>query len=237
MAKRPRAPKRPKTAHTREWPLFRSLAAYRPEYLTGDLVAGLTLAAIAIPEQMATAGLGHFEPQVGLVVMVAGALAFAIFGGSRFLSCGADSTITPIFYGGLVAGATTLPENYFVLAAALALMVGVLLVAAGIFRLGWIADLLSVPVTTGFLAGIAAHILISQLPGVLGLDIADGPMLKRLAAIVGELGNTNWITLVIGAGVLAVIIVSEKIDGRIPGALIGLVVATVAVAVLGLDQE
>src|SRR5215813_7432707 len=115
MAKRHRAPKRPRTAPKREWPLFRSLAAYRAEFLTGDLVAGLTLAAIAIPEQMATARLGHFTPQVGLIVLVAAALAFAAFGGSRFLSCGADSTITPIFAGGLAAGAAILPPDYFVL--------------------------------------------------------------------------------------------------------------------------
>src|SRR5215831_6448264 len=123
MAKRHRAPKRQAAAQKREWPLFRSLAAYRPAFLTGDLIAGLTLAAIAIPEQMATAGLGHFEAQAGLVVLVAAALAFAIFGGSRFLSCGADSTITPIFYGGLVATVAS-GGDYVVLAAALALMVG-----------------------------------------------------------------------------------------------------------------
>src|SRR5262249_27260349 len=104
MAKRQRAGKTPPTARKREWPLFRSLAGYRLQFLTGDLVAGLTLAAIAIPGQMATARLGNFPPQVGLIVLVAAALAFALFGGSRFLSCGADSTITPIFYGGLTAG-------------------------------------------------------------------------------------------------------------------------------------
>src|SRR5262249_54585331 len=104
MAKRQRAPKNPPTARKREWPLFRSLAGYRLQFLTGALVAGPTLAAIAIPEQRATARLGNFPPQVGLIVLVAAALAFALFGGSRFLSCGADSTITPIFYGGLTAG-------------------------------------------------------------------------------------------------------------------------------------
>jgi SulP family sulfate permease len=237
MAKRQRPPKRHPIARKREWPLFRSLASYRLEFLTGDLVAGLTLAAIAIPEQMATAGLGHFQAQAGLIVLVAGALAFAIFGGSRFLSCGADSTITPIFAGGILAGATSLPDNYVVLASALALMVGVILVAAGFFRLGWIADLLSIPVTTGFLAGISAHIVISQLPGVLGVEVGDGAMLKRLAILAGQLDNTNPITLAIGFGVLAVIILSERIDGRIPGALIGLAVATVAVIVLGLDKQ
>jgi MFS superfamily sulfate permease-like transporter len=239
MAKRPRAPRRHSTAPRREWPLFRSLAAYRPEFLTGDLVAGLTLAAIAIPEQMATAGLGHFEAQVGLVVLVAGALAFAIFGGSRFLSCGADSTITPIFLGGIVGiGAAAGSPEYFALAAALALMVGAILVVAGIFRLGWIADLLSVPVTTGFLAGISVHIVLSQLPKVLGVAAPKGEvMLERLAALAGEVGATNPYTLTIGLGVLAVIIVSERIDSRIPGALIGLVAATLAVIWLGLEAR
>src|SRR6202521_2474397 len=79
------------------WPVFRSLDSYRPRFLTRDLVAGLTLAAIAIPEQMATARLGGFSPEVGFYAFLAGSLAFALFGNSRFLSCGADSTITPIF--------------------------------------------------------------------------------------------------------------------------------------------
>ncbi len=220
----------------RAWPLLRSLAGYRGAYLPRDLAAGLTLAAIAIPEQMATARLGGFEPQIGLVVLVAGALAFAIFGASRYLSCGADSTITPIFFGGLTMLAVAHPADYPALAAALALLVGIILIMAGIFRLGWIADLLSVPVTTGFLAGIAVHILLSQLPSVLGVDSPEsGVLLQRLATLVGELGRTNPYTLVIGAGVLATIIVSERIDGRIPGALIGLVAATVAVIAFGLE--
>ena len=228
------------TPPPRAWPLFRSLAGYQASFLGGDLVAGLTLAAIAIPEQMATARLGGFPPQAGLIVLIAAALAFAAFGGSRFLSCGADSTITPIFQGGIVASlsvAAGSPE-YFALAAALALMVGAILVVAGMFRLGWIADLLSVPVTTGFLAGISIHILLSQLPAVLGVPAPDGgAMLGRLATLTGELGHTNPYTLAIGAGVLATIIVSERIDGRIPGALIGLVAATLAVVAFGLEAR
>ena len=84
------------------WPVFRSLASFQPAILPGDLIAGLTLAAIAIPEQMATARLGGFSPQIGFFAFIAGSLGFAMFGGNRFLSCGADSTITPIFAGGLV---------------------------------------------------------------------------------------------------------------------------------------
>src|SRR6476620_11215998 len=89
------------TGTNNAWLVFRSLNPYRIQFLTHDLVAGLTLAAIAIPEQMATARLGGFPPQIGFVAFLAGSLAFAVFGSNRFLSCGADSTITPIFAGGL----------------------------------------------------------------------------------------------------------------------------------------
>jgi MFS superfamily sulfate permease-like transporter len=219
------------------WPVFRSLTAYRIQFMTHDLFAGLTLAAIAIPEQMATARLGGFTPQIGFFAFLAGSLAFACFGSNRFLSCGADSTITPIFAGGLAVLAASGSPEYSALAAALALMVGLLLFAAGTFRLGWIADLLSIPVTTGFLAGISVHILISQLPAILGLPSPAGPMLSRLAMLAGHLNETNPFTLVIGLGVLAIIALCERISARIPGALIGLAVASAGVALLGLESR
>src|SRR5271169_6680477 len=222
---------------SRAWPVFRSLSGYRPQFLVRDLFAGLTLAAIAIPEQMATARLGGFAPQIGFFAFVAGSVAFAVFGGNRYLSSGADSTITPIFAGGLAALAAAGSPDYLTLATALALMVGLFLVAAGIFRLGWIADLLSIPVTIGFLAGISAHILISQMPVIFGLPPPDGPMLQRLAKIVEHLGQANEFTLVIGLGVLAIIALSEQIDARIPGALIGLALASAAVVLLRLESR
>jgi sulfate permease, SulP family len=219
------------------WPVFRSLSDYRLSFLSRDLFAGLTLAAIVIPEQMATARLGGFAPQIGFFAFVAGSLAFAAFGGNRFLSSGADSTVTPIFAGGLATLAAAGSPDYVTLAAALALMVGLMLTAAGIFRLGWIADLLSVPVTIGFLAGISLHILISQLPGILGLPAPEGPMLQRFATLAEHLGETNGFTLVIGLGVLAIITLSEQIDARIPGALIGLALASAAVVLLHLENR
>jgi sulfate permease, SulP family len=219
------------------WPIFRSLNSYRLQFLSHDLFAGLTLAAIAIPEQMATARLGGFAPQIGFFAFLAGSLAFAAFGSNRFLSCGADSTITPIFAGGLALLAVSGTPEYLVLAAALALMVGLLLVAAGIFRLGWIADLLSIPVTIGFLAGISVPILISQLPGILGLPSPAGPVLQRLATLISDLNHTNPFTLVIGLGVLAITAISERIDARLPGALIGLAVASAGVMLLGLESR
>ncbi|MBR1139731.1 MULTISPECIES: SulP family inorganic anion transporter [Bradyrhizobium] len=219
------------------WPLLRSLAGWRISSVPADLAAGLTLAAIAIPEQMATAKLGGFTPETGFFAFMAGSLGFALFGANRFLSCGADSTITPIFAAGLALLAATGTPEYGSLAAALALLVGVLLVLAGGFRLGGIANLLSVPVTVGFLAGIAVHIIVSQLPSVLGLPSPGGPTLARIAGLAGGLGKTNIHTLIIGFGVLATVMVCERISARIPGALIALVASTLYVASAGLEAK
>ncbi|WP_316165977.1 MULTISPECIES: SulP family inorganic anion transporter [unclassified Bradyrhizobium] len=216
------------------WPMLRSLRGWRISALPADLAAGLTLAAIAIPEQMATAKLGGFTPETGFFAFMAGSLGFALFGANRFLSCGADSTITPIFAGGLALLAASGTLEYGSLAAALALLVGVMLVLAGGFRLGGIANLLSVPVTVGFLAGIAVHIIVSQLPGVLGLPSPSGPTLARIATLAGELGKANGYTMLIGFGVLATITVCERISARIPGALIALTASTLFVLSAGL---
>ena len=224
-------------ARHRVWLLFQSLRGYQPSFLTHDLVAGLTLVAIAIPEQLATARLGNFSPQIGFFAFLAGAVAFAAFGSNRFLSSGADSTITPIFAGSLALLATTGSPDYAALAGALALMVGAILIVGGICRLGWIADLLSVPVTVGFLAGISVHILISQMPEILGLPTPGGSMLQRLATLLEQLPHANLFSLAIGLGVFALITVSERTDVRIPGALIGLIAAAAVTISMGLESR
>ncbi len=219
------------------WPLFRGFAGWRPADLGPDLVAGLTLAAIAIPEQMATARLGNFTPEIGFVAIIAGAVGFALFGANRALSVGADSTITPIFAGSLAAYAAAGSPDYAALAMALALMVGGLVLLGGLFRLGWIADLLSIPVTTGFLAGIAGHIILSQAPAVLGVPAPEGSFVDKLAALAAALPRANLLTFVIGLGVLAAMLIGERINPRIPSALIGLAVATILVALFGLEGK
>jgi len=216
------------------WPLFGALRGFNAGR---DLTAGLTLAAIAIPEQMATARLGGFAPQIGFFAFAAGAAGFAIFGSNRQLSSGADSTITPIFAGSLALMAAVGSPHYFALAAVLALMVGAILMAAGLFKLGWIADLLSTPVLTGFLAGIAVHILLSQAPSVLGLPAGGGSEFQRAASLVAEIGRTQIASVVIGLGVFAAVFGGEKLNPRIPGALIALAVATVATMTLHLEAH
>ena len=174
-----------------KWIVLRSFAGWEWRNLPGDLGAGLTLAAIAVPEQMATARLGGFAPEIGFYVFIAGTLAFALFGANRYLSSGADSTITPIFAGALGLLAVQGSPAYGALAAALALGVGAILIASGLARLGWIASFLSAPVTTGFLAGIGVHIVISQLPALLDLAPPGGDLLARSVWIATHAGQTN----------------------------------------------
>jgi sulfate permease, SulP family len=209
-------------------PLFISLRGWSGASLPHDFAAGLTLAAIAIPEQIATARLGTFAPQLGLFAFIAGSFAFAAFGSNRYLSVGADSTITPIFAGSLLTLAASGPIEYVFLASSLALLVGAILVVSGFFRLGWIADLLSIPVTTGFLAGIAIHIALSQAPTLLGVAEGHGPVWQRVVELAGQLGDANPLALIIGLGVFTLTLVCERISPRIPGALIGLMAATLA---------
>src|SRR6201995_1405777 len=204
--------------------------------LLRNLVAGLTLAAITLPTQMATAKLGGFTPTVGLYAFIAATLGFALLGASRVLTVGADSTITPIFAGVLgtlaVAGA-----GMGGAAVTLAALVGALLLAAGLLRLGWIADMLSTPIITGFLAGIAVHIVVSQLPDVMGIAKPPGNTPQQIAALVQAAPQARAWPVAIGLGVLALTLVTEWLSPRVPGALVAIVVATALVGPFGLEGK
>jgi MFS superfamily sulfate permease-like transporter len=223
------------SASSRPWPIARALRGLTPAGAGADLVAGLTLAAIAVPEQMATARLGGFAPELGFVAFAAAALGFALFGASRRLSVGADSTITPIFAGALAALAATGSAPYLSLAAALAVMVGALLIVAGFARLGWVADLLSAPVLTGFLAGVALHIAVSQAPAALGLPDGSGGVVHRLGQLAAQADRVNGAALAIAIGVFAVVFAAETLSPRLPGALIAVAGATGLAAALHLN--
>ncbi|MBV1706881.1 MAG: SulP family inorganic anion transporter [Hyphomicrobiales bacterium] len=217
--------------------IFKSLQGYGAGFIAPDLIAGLTLAAIAVPEQMATARLAQFPPQFGFYAFLAGAVGFALFGASRFMSVGADSTIAPIFAGALALIVAAHPAAMPVAAAALALMVGLWLLAAGLFEMGFIADLLSVPVTTGFLAGVSLHILVSQLPTAFGAAEPTGTMPQKLLALARDVPHINPWPLALAFGVLATIFICERISPRIPGALLALVGATLVVLLSGAQSH
>jgi SulP family sulfate permease len=222
---------------TRPWPVLRPFAGWRPGDLGADVVAGLTLAAIAIPSQMATARLANLTPQIGLFALVAAAIGFALFGDSRRLSVGADSTIAPIFAGALATLAAAGPEHYAAAAATLSLAVGLILICAGAFKFGFVADLLSIPVTTGFLLGIAGHILILQMPAVLGIEPEHGSLAQEALSLIVRAPTANPWTLTIGLGVLAIMLAGHALSPRFPGALIGLCLAGLATVALGLEAR
>lgn len=210
-----------------------SLRGYQTAWAGPDAVAGLTLAAIAIPEQLATARLAGLPPETGLYAFTAGTLGIAAFGASRYISVGADSTITPIFAGALATVAAAGPD-YAAAAALLAVGVGIVLLVAGLVRAGWLADLLSVPVTVGFLAGISIHIAVGQLPSLLGVADPGGALLPRLARILAQAGSANHYAVSVGVFGLICGLVGERFGPRVPGALIGLAVTAVAAALFGL---
>jgi len=214
--------------------VFSSLHGYRRAWLTADLLAAITLLVIAVPEQLATSRLAGMPPITGLYAFAAGTLLFALLGSSPQMSVGADSTIAPLFAVGIARLAPAGSGHYVDLVGILAVMVGVLVALIGLLRLGWIAEFLSAPIITGFLAGVAVIIVVHQLPDLFGLPGASGSTVHRITLVVDHLGQTNGWALGIGAAVFAIVVAAERIDRRLPGALVGLVGSTVAVAALGL---
>jgi SulP family sulfate permease len=176
-------------------------------------------------------------PITGFYAFVAGTVVFALLGSNPQMSVGADSTIAPLFATGVSALALTGSHHYVELVAILAVMVGLMVMLVSILRLGWIADFLSTPIVTGFLSGVAVIIVIHQLPDFLGLPSAGGSNAHRVGFVFTHLDQANGWTVAIGLGVLAVMLVSARLDRRIPGALIGLVGSTALVAALGLQAR
>lgn len=186
---------------------------------------------------MATARLAVMPAITGLYAFVAGSLMIALLGGSRQMSVGADSTIAPVFAAGVAAVAASGSTQYQHLVTFLAFVVGAVLLAVGLLRLGWIADFISTPVVTGILAGIAVEIVVRQVPAVLGLPGGGTTTIGRVDLIAHQISTTNGWSLAVAAVVLGIIVVSEKVNRRIPGALIGLVVSVVGVAALRLKSR
>ncbi len=216
---------------------FPSLQGYRRSWLGPDMVGAVTLLVIAVPEQLATSRLAGMPPITGWYAFIAGNDMFALLGSNPQMSVGADSTIAPLFAVGVAGLAATGSPRYVELVGILAVTVGVLVALVWLLRLGWIAEFLSEPIIIGFLAGVAVIIVVHQLPDLLGISTSDGNTLHRSASILRHIGETSGWTLAIGVGVLATVAVAERVDRRLPGALVGLVGSTALVAALGLDSR
>src|SRR5579872_1707975 len=168
-----------------------SLRGYRASWLWPDVVAGLTLVAIAVPEQIATAKLASMPAAAGLYAFIAGSLLFAVMGRSRQISVGADSTISPVLAAGVAGLATAGTPRYIHLVSFLTLAAGALVIVSGLSRLGWMGEFLSTPVITGVLAGIAVQIAVRQVPAILGLPGGGGTLPSRVRKIAEQIGHVN----------------------------------------------
>ncbi len=218
-------------------PVFTSLHGYQRAWAGADLVAGVTLLVIAVPEQLATSRLAGMPPITGFYAFVAGTVLFALLGSNPQMSVGADSTIAPLFAAGVSAFALVGSGRYVDLVAILAVMVGLMVMLVSILRLGWIAEFLSTPIVSGFLSGVAVIIIAHQLPDFLGLPPTAGSNQHRVAYVLTHLGDVNGWSFAIGLGVLSVMLLSARLDRRIPGALIGMVVSTALVGALDLQAH
>src|SRR5260370_18489422 len=224
-------------AKPRGLPLFASFRGYSGALVGPDLLAGMPLAAIAIPEQMATAKLGALPPQAGFFAFIAAGLGFVAFGSNRQLSAGADSTITPIFAGALAYLAASGSPHYAALAAGLALMVGLIVGASGLFRMGWIGNLLSIPLTLGFLTAIAVHIAVSQLPAALRLPALSGPALASIGTLAVSLPHANPAPVMVSGAVLVLVAGAHRLSRRLPGALVAVAAASLAASAFHLGDR
>jgi high affinity sulfate transporter 1 len=218
-------------------PVLTSLHGYQRAWVSADLVAGLTLLAIALPEQLATSRLAGMPPITGFYAFIAGTVLFALLGSNPQMSVGADSTIAPLFAAGVISFAALGSPRYIELVSILAVMVGLIVMLVSILRLGWIAEFLSAPIITGFLSGVAVIIVIHQLPDLLGLPSTSGSDQHRFFYVVDHLSEVQAGALIMGLGVMAVVVLCARINRRIPGALIALFGSIVLVRVFDLSAH
>jgi MFS superfamily sulfate permease-like transporter len=186
---------------------------------------------------MATARLANLPAVAGLYAFVAGSLVYALAGTNRHLSVGADSTIAPILAVSVASVAAIGTPHYVSAMAFMSILVGAVVVAVGFLRMGWISEFLSTPVITGALAGIAITIAVRQIPIVLGLPGGGVTTIGRILRVLDQLDDTNPWTVSIAVGVLVIIVIAHRIDHRLPGALVALVLSIVAVDSLGLASH
>ncbi len=215
-----------------------TLRRYDRGWLRPDLVAGIVLAAILVPQGMAYAELAGLEPVTGLYTTIACLVAYAVFGPSKVLVLGPDSSVSPLILASitplLVAGD---PTTAIVLAGMLAVLVGLIEVGLGVAKLGFVADLLSSEVRVGYLNGLAVTIIVGQLPKLFGFSTDADGFVDEIRQFAAGLGDRNTATLLTGLGVLAVLLLLPRFTTRIPAVLVAVVGVTALSAMLDLSSR
>lgn len=216
-------------------PGLAALLAYDRKDLSHDLVAGLSVAAVAVPVAVAYAQLAGFNPVVGLYSSILPLIVYAVFGTSRQLIVGPDSAICALVAAAVAPLAARDADLYLSLSVALAMLTGLLLLAGSFLKLGTLADFLSKPILVGFLNGVALSIMLGQIGKIWGFTINAGGIVPCLLEFVSKLGQTHYPTLAVGIGSFLILRIAERYLPRVPSALIAMVAAGLAVRMLGLD--
>ncbi len=214
-----------------------ALRGYQRSWLRGDVVAGVTVAAYAVPQVMAYAELAGLPAVVGLYAILVPLVVYALLGSSRQLSVGPESTTALLTAAAIAPLAAGDPVRYAALAALLCLLVaGYCFVAWGL-RLGFVADLLSRPVLVGYLTGVALTMIVGQLGTLTGVDVERGSVSERLASFVANIDTLDVATTTLSLGTLALLLAIQHWFPRAPGPLIVVLGASALVAVLGLTDQ
>ena len=207
--------------------MARGLLPLRRSQVTGDVLAGITLAALGIPEVLGYAKIAGMPVVTGLYTLLLPMAVFAVLGASRHLVVGADSATAAILAAALTGLAAAGSTKYVQLAGLAALLTGGLLLLARLARLGFLANFLSRTVLLGFLTGVGIQVAAGQLPDVLGVKATGTGTLNKLADTLSKLAHAHWQTVAVSVAVIAVTLTARKITRRVPGALIAVVGAII----------
>jgi high affinity sulfate transporter 1 len=219
-------------------PGLQTLRRYSPSWLRDDITAGIVLSTMLVPVGIAYAVASGVPAIYGLYATIVPLLAYAVFGPSRILVLGPDSSLAAVILGVVLPLSGGDPMRAIAVASAMAIVSGAVCIAAGIARLGFITELLSKPIRYGYMNGIALAVLISQLPKLFDIKIENAGPLRDLWAVGESLlaGKANWTAAALGAGVLALILLLKG-NKRIPTILIAVVGATIIAGQLGLPER
>ncbi|MFA5956214.1 SulP family inorganic anion transporter [Hyphomicrobium sp.] len=226
------------TGLTRWLPGLHTLRHYQPGWLQHDVVAGLVLATMLVPVGIAYAVASGLPGIYGLYATIIPLLAYAVFGPSRILVLGPDSSLAAVILAVVLPLSGGDPMRAVALAGAMALVSGTVCIGAGLARLGFVTELLSKPIRYGYMNGIALTVLLSQVPKLLGFSIESHGPLRDLWSITNGVvnGRVNWTAFLVGIGALAVIFLLKR-SKVVPGILIAVVGATVVVGAFGLAKS
>ena len=218
-------------------PILQGVLPIKGAQIPAELIAGLTLAALAVPEVMGYTKIAGTPVITGLYTILIPMALFALFGSSRHLVVGADSATAAILAAGLVGLAATGSDEYVALAAVLAFMAAGFLILARIIGLGFLADFLSRTVLIGFLTGVGIQVALGEISGMLGLKGGGHGTLQKIWNDIQQIEQINFYALAVALSVLVVIVGSKKLSKKIPGPLIAVIGAIVLSWALGLKEH